>query len=70
MPELVPYDFVGRFETYTENMAKILDRLDAPADAREVAAKVHNATPQVALAAAYDRALLERLRRDHEEQER
>ena len=55
--DLIAYDVVGRFETFVEDFTAVLRRLDAPPAVLALAAEVTNATPQLPLAAAYDRDL-------------
>lgn len=57
VPDVIPYDVLGRFETFAEDFVAILRRLDAPDTVVALAGEVTNATPQLPLAAAYDRQL-------------
>lgn len=55
--DLIAYDVVGRFERFADDVTAILDRLGAPPAVLAIAREVTNPTPQVPLAAAYDREL-------------
>jgi hypothetical protein len=55
--DLVGYDVIGRFETFVDDFTAVLRRLGAPDEVHALAAQVTNPTPQVPLAAAYDRHL-------------
>jgi hypothetical protein len=63
---LIFYDVLGRFEHFGDEFAAILDRLGATREARELASKVTNPTPQVPLPAAYDRTLADVVYRKYE----
>ncbi len=51
--DVIPYDVIGRFESFRDDFAAILDRLDAPANVRELATQVTNPTVEIPMAAAY-----------------
>jgi hypothetical protein len=55
--DLIPYDVIGRFETFSEDFTAILWRLGAPPSVLTLANEVTNSTPQMPLAAAYDQEL-------------
>jgi len=62
MPDMIPYDFIGRFETFARDFRAVLERLAAPAPAppAEVlasATKRRGGTPKICHAAAYDKEL-------------
>ena len=52
--ELISYDFIGRFESFAEDITAVLNRLNAPVKAHATAARVNNQTAKIPLAAAYD----------------
>ena len=52
--DVIPYDVVGRFESFHDDFDAILERLDAPADVRALAAEVTNPTIDAPVAAPYD----------------
>lgn len=56
-PDCIPYDVLGRFESFQRDFDAILDRLGAPPDVRSAAGHVLNPTPHLPLAAAYRREL-------------
>ena len=57
MPDIIPYNFIGRFETFVSDFASVLDRLDATAEVRATASIFHGQTSKIPLAVAYDREL-------------
>jgi hypothetical protein len=59
--DLVPYDLIGRFESFREDFVDVLRRLDAPNDVIDLASEVINPTAPVPLAAAYDAELANRV---------
>ena len=54
---IIRYDFVGRFETFTQDFTTVLQRFNAPAELVATLAKRVNTTAQLPLAAAYSKAL-------------
>lgn len=66
LADLIPYDVVGRFETFADDFAAVLRRLSAPDHVVALAADVTNATPRLPLAAAYDRDLADTVYRKYE----
>lgn len=66
LADVIPYDVIGRFETFVEDFTAILRSLDAPDHVLAMAAEVTNATAQVPLAAAYDRQLASEVYRYYE----
>jgi hypothetical protein len=59
--DLIDFDVVGRFETFSSDFARILARLNAPQTVLQLARKVTNATAKIPLAAAYDQPLATRV---------
>jgi hypothetical protein len=57
MQSLIPYDFIGRFETLVADFTSVLTRLGASDEVVKAASTVLNPTVKVPLAAAYDRDL-------------
>ena len=57
MMDMIPYDFIGRFERYGEDFRTVLQRLNAPANVLQTASQVRGQTVKICLAAAYDREL-------------
>jgi hypothetical protein len=57
MQDMIPYDFIGHFQTFQKDLEAVLDRLDAPAGVREMASTVRGQSPRINLAVAYDREL-------------
>lgn len=55
--DCIPYDVLGRFESFQRDFRAILDRLGASPEVRASAAEVLNPSPQVPLAAVYRREL-------------
>lgn len=55
--DLIPYDFIGRFEEFPDHLREVLGRLNASEELISRASDVHNATPKIWLAAAYDREM-------------
>lgn len=55
--DVVDYDVIGRFETFADDFAAVLRRLDAPDHVLALGRQVTNPTTQLPLAAAYDRRL-------------
>ena len=53
--DVIPYDFIGRFETFRHDFAAVLRRLDAPPQILASTARVYNRSAEIWLAAAYDR---------------
>ena len=53
MQDLVPYDFVGRFENLPDDLVRILARLGASEETIALASVVRNPTGRVPLATAY-----------------
>lgn len=58
-PDCIPYDVLGRFESFQPDFETILGRLGAPPQIRAAAGQVLNPTPHLPLAAAYRRELAE-----------
>lgn len=57
MPDLIKYDFVGRFETFEQDFSTALERLGAPPAVVASAAEVVNRTYSVQPPLVYDRTL-------------
>lgn len=57
MTEMISYDFIGRFETFAADLARVLERLHAPDAVSANASVVRGQSTKVPLAAAYDREL-------------
>lgn len=57
--DVIAYDTIGRFETFVGDFTAILGELGASGHVLEIASEVTNSTPQVPLAAAFDRDLAE-----------
>ncbi len=57
MPELISYDFIGRFERFTEDLEAVLTHLRAAESQIKDAKEVINPTYKVQLALVYDREL-------------
>jgi len=57
VPDLIPYDFVGRFEAFQSDFVQVLRRLNAPPEIIATASEVKNATTRVLPAIAYDRKM-------------
>lgn len=55
--DLIPYDFVGRFESFGNDLGTVLGRLAAPASVRALAEEVTNPSSDIPMAAAYDSEL-------------
>lgn len=55
--DLVDYDVVGRFESFTDDLCAVLTRLKAPDAVFEIARAKINATPSLPLSAGYDSEL-------------
>jgi hypothetical protein len=55
--EAIAYDFVGRMETFSRDFTRLLDRFGAPAPLKATVAEAVNPTPNLPLAAAYDKDL-------------
>ncbi len=56
-PHLIPYDFVGRFESFQADFSQVLKRLVAPPEILATVSEVKNATYMLHPAIAYDSAL-------------
>ncbi|HUR76602.1 MAG TPA: sulfotransferase family protein [Acidimicrobiales bacterium] len=52
--DLIPYDVIGRFESFEADFRAVLERLGAPADVVAMAKEVTNSTEPLPTAAAYD----------------
>ena len=59
VPHLIPYDVVGRFETFARDFTQVLQRLGAPPAVVATASEVRNASAKVPCALAYDPELAE-----------
>jgi hypothetical protein len=57
MPHVIPYDFVGRFETLQRDLEHVLKRVGAPPEIVATAYDVINPTYKLHPAIAYDRVL-------------
>ena len=57
MMDMIPYDFIGRFERFGEDFRTVLERLNAPEKALRTASQVRGQTVKICLSAAYDREL-------------
>jgi hypothetical protein len=57
MTDIIPYDFIGRFERFGDDFRSVLQRLNASAELLRAELPVCNQTPKIPLAAAYDRDL-------------
>ena len=57
VPDLIPYDFIGRFENFQGDLEQVLQQLDASPEIMATAAEVRNATNRVHPAIAFDREL-------------
>lgn len=56
-PDLIPYDMVGRFETFAQDFKRVLQHLGAPADILAAASERKNPTMKVHPAIAFDHDL-------------
>ncbi len=56
-PEMISYDFIGRFETFQRDFKALLRRLGAPPEIVTSAEQVHGQTAKICLPAVYDREL-------------
>ena len=54
MLDLISYDFIGRYETFADDFATVMDRFDAPEDVRAMAFTLCGRTYKIPLAVAYD----------------
>ena len=57
VPEMIAYDFIGRYETYQRDFKNLLEQLGAPRETVAAAEKVHGQSTRICLPAAYDREL-------------
>ena len=55
MPDLIKYDFIGRFENFQCDFSYVLDRLGVSTELRERARERVNSTVQTSLALAFNR---------------
>jgi hypothetical protein len=56
-PDVIPYDVIGRLESFQRDFERVLRRLDAPPEIVATAAEVKNPTTKVHPAIPYDREL-------------
>lgn len=61
IPDFIQYDVVGRFESFATDFGQILTKVGAPDGIVQQASEVVNATSHVALTAAYDNELADRV---------
>ncbi len=57
MQDLIPYDFVGRFESFGPDFREVLKRLNALANVLEMASEVRGKSASISHTAAYDQEL-------------
>lgn len=65
--EIIPYDFIGRFETFQDDIGKVLGRFDARPDVIASAQTVRGQTARTHLPIAYDNALADEVYAFYEE---
>jgi sulfotransferase famil protein len=55
--DLIPYDYVGRYETFQRDLRALLERLGAPPEVVATAEEVHGQSFRAPLAVSYDKEL-------------
>ncbi len=57
MQDLIPYDFVGRYESFGSDFRHVLKQLNAPPNVHEIASEVRGRSASISQTAAYDQEL-------------
>lgn len=57
MQDLIPYDFVGRYESFGSDFRHVLKRVNAPPSVLEIASEVRGKSTGISHTAAYDQEL-------------
>lgn len=61
MPEMIPYDFIGRYESFASDFEHVLRRLDASPDVHAAAAVVRGQSSAISHTTAYDSELADQV---------
>lgn len=61
MADLVPYDFIGRYERFQSDFIHVLEHLKAPPDVLAMASEVRGKSPDISPTSPYDQELADRV---------